>query len=372
MDKLFRDLTTGNLRKRRRGGGGGDGNDFDLSDSDDGGEARRRMKRRQFAKMQRALLADERIGKIAENPRNAAFLKSIEDRNSDDEWDFGENFAADSGGDSESQSQDQGAGHHGEESIPNSQPTTAANTNMGRKRSRMVDHHPSRPAPHARRMENAARPSTLTEVRRSLSTLLDEPNASIASIIPATEIGSDSEGEEGEGDERRSSSTNKENTTTATTTRTVEVVDRIALKRSASSNSSSSNSNHLAFAATGAGGGNGGFKVPALLRKATTNSLISNSSASSSGSGNGGASASQISKSGGGMGMGAGKMTGGEDAVKLKRTAGRGSGINYFARENERRAAVADAERRREKKKWRGVEGQKKAVSGLFGAGRFE
>ena len=35
-------------RKRRRGGGGGDGNDFDLSDSDDGGEARRRMKRRQF------------------------------------------------------------------------------------------------------------------------------------------------------------------------------------------------------------------------------------------------------------------------------------------------------------------------------------
>ncbi|KAJ2972685.1 hypothetical protein NUW58_g9134 [Xylaria curta] len=85
VDKLFRDITTGMLRKRRRGG---DGHDFDLSDSDDGGEARRRMKRRQFAKMQKALFADERIGKIAENPRNAAFLKSIEDIKKDDEWDF--------------------------------------------------------------------------------------------------------------------------------------------------------------------------------------------------------------------------------------------------------------------------------------------
>src|SRR5436190_19002525 len=70
------------LRRKR----GGDWNDLD--DDDDGGEARRRLKRRQFAKMQRALFADERISKVAENPRNQAFLRTIEDRGSDDDMDF--------------------------------------------------------------------------------------------------------------------------------------------------------------------------------------------------------------------------------------------------------------------------------------------
>ncbi|RYO73992.1 hypothetical protein DL766_008400 [Monosporascus sp. MC13-8B] len=343
VDKLFRDITTGMLRKRRRGG---DGNDFDLSDSDDGGEAKRRMKRRQFAKMQKALFADERIGKIAENPRNAAFLRSIEDRNSDDEWDFGENFET-TADDSESQSQPQEGQQQQEEAIPDSQPT-----NMGRKRARMDD-HASRPAPHTRRIGDVPRPSSLTEVKRSLSTLLDEPNGS---VIPATEAGSDSEGE----DDHPPRGVNKENRRSSNFT----VVDRIALKRNSSS--SLSKSSRLAFAAspvTAAAGG-GAFKVPALLRKATTNSLISNSSSSSVGSANTGAtSLATVGK--------AGFSGGGEDA-KLKTTAGRGSGVNYFARENERRAAVAEAEKRREKRKWKSVEGQKKVITGLFGAGKFE
>ncbi|RYP55264.1 hypothetical protein DL768_000019 [Monosporascus sp. mg162] len=344
VDKLFRDITTGMLRKRRRGD---DGNDFDLSDSDDGGEAKRRMKRRQFAKMQKALFADERIGKIAENPRNAAFLKSIEDRNSDDEWDFGENFET-APDDSESQSQPQEGHQQQEEGIPDSQPT-----NMGRKRTRMDD-HASRPAPHTRRIGDVPRPSSLTEVKRSLSTLLDEPNGS---VIPATEAGSDSEGE----DDRPPAGTNKENRRSSNFT----VVDRIALKRNSSSNLS--NSSRLAFAAssTTAAAGGGAFKVPALLRKATTNSLISNSSSSSVGSANTGASSLATPGKAGFSGGG------GEDA-KLKKTAGRGSGVNYFARENERRAAVAEAEKRREKRKWKSVEGQKKVVTGLFGAGKFE
>ncbi|RYP15464.1 hypothetical protein DL765_005671 [Monosporascus sp. GIB2] len=346
VDKLFRDITTGMLRKRRRGG---DGNDFDLSDSDDGGEAKRRMKRRQFAKMQKALFADERIGKIAENPRNAAFLRSIEDRNSDDEWDFSENFET-TADDSESQSQPQeGQQQQQEEAIPDSQPT-----NMGRKRTRMDD-HASRPAPHTRRIGDVPRPSSLTEVKRSLSTLLDEPNGS---VIPATEAGSDSEGE----DDRPPAGVNKENRRSSSFT----VVDRIALKRNSSS--SLSKSSRLAFAAspaTAAAGG-GAFKVPALLRKATTNSLISNSSSSSVGSANTGATSLAAPGKAGFSGGG-----GGEDA-KLKKTAGRGSGVNYFARENERRAAVAEAEKRREKRKWKSVEGQKKVVTGLFGAGKFE
>ncbi|KAI0143853.1 MRC1-like domain-containing protein [Hypoxylon sp. NC0597] len=344
VDKLFRDITTGMLRKRRRGGG----NDLDLSDSDDGGEARRRMKRRQFAKMQKALFADERIGKIAENPRNAAFLKSIEDRNSDDEWDFGDNFAdaAPESADSESQSQGQEAST-AEESIPNSQPT-----NEGRKRAH-ADEHAARPPPNARRTKGGVHPTSLTDVRRELSNLLDEPNGSAASIISATEIGSDSEDEE----RPRTSSSNKENRRPE-----VAVVDRIKLKRDSSSLSTTSNgaagsgsSSRLAFAAPSASGGSGLFKVPALLRRATTNSLISNSS-SSSGSSTPTTSLNKV----------------GEDSKVLKKTAGKRSGINYFARENERRAAVADAEKRREAKKWKGVEGRSKVVGGLFGGGQFE
>ncbi|KAL7623230.1 hypothetical protein AAE478_006911 [Parahypoxylon ruwenzoriense] len=348
VDKLFRDITTGMLRKRRRGG---DNNDFDLSDSDDGGEARRRMKRRQFTKMQKALFADERIGKIAENPRNAAFLKSMEDRNSDDEWDFGENFAeaAPESADSESQSQGQDTPPE-QVAIPDSQPT-----NDQRKRAHADDHAP-RPPPNARRTNGNARPSSLSDVRRSLSSLLDDPNGSAASIIPATEPGSDSEDEERP---RTPASSNKENHRPSNTT----VVDRLSLKRNSSNASDGGSSSRLAFAAPSAAG-SGIFKVPALLRRATTNSLISNSSASTTSSNGNGVTASS----------GTGVLSKGafsEDG-KLKKTAGKRSGINYFARENERRAAVADAEKRREAKKWKGAEGRGKVVGGLFGGGRFE
>ncbi|KAI1140554.1 MRC1-like domain-containing protein [Hypoxylon sp. FL0543] len=345
VDELFRDLTTGKLRKRRRGGGD---HDFDLSDSDDGGEAQRRRKQRQFAKRQKALFADERIGKIAKNPRNAAFLKSIEDRNSDDEWDFADNFAdaAPDSADSESQSQGQDASTV-EESVPNSQPT-----NGTRKRAHS-DEHAARPPPNARRTRGSFRPSSLADVRKELSDLLDEPNGSAASIIPATEI--DSDGEE-ERQTASSPSSNKENRRPE-----VAVVDRIKLKRDSSllsttGNGAAGSSSRLAFAAPSALGASGLPKVPALLRRATTNSLISNSSSSSSGST---LSSTTLSKAA-------------EDSKVLKKPAGKRSGINAFARGNERLAAVADAEKRREAKKWKGVEGRSKVVGGLFGGGQFE
>lgn len=344
------------LRKRRRGG---DGHDFDLSDSDDGGEARRRMKRRQFAKMQKALFADERIGKIAENPRNAAFLKSIEDMNNDDEWNFDDNFAdttSTSGDDSQSQGVSQA-----DQAIPDSQPPTT-----GRKRSRTEDHAP-RPAPNERRAKDSTRPSSLAEVRRSLSTLLDEPNASTGSVIPATEMGSDSEGE---GERPSTSHSNKENRRAG---RHISgaVVDRITLKRSSSSSlstNSTSATTKLAFTAPSTAGS--GFKVPALLRRATTNStkLISNSKPATSTAASSGISQGSAGGSSGSLNKAA---SFGEDG-KLKKNAGKRSGINYFAHENERRAKVADAEKRREAKKWKGAEGRSKVVGGLFGSGSFE
>lgn len=361
VDKLFHDITTGMLRKRRRHGGGDNGA-FDLSDSDDGGEARKRMKRRQFQKMQKALFADERIGKIAENPRNAAFLKSIEDRGSDDELDFDPN-AVDEQDEEDSQNNSQGQREEAqEERIPDSQPATsednqAQNQNLGRKRNRLEPDHTARLPPALRKARDANTtrvPTSITDVKRSLSSLLDDDHA----IIPATDP-LESEGSDDEAAADESNSSNKEN---GRSSRTV-VVDRISLKRSGSSGLSTS---RQAFAAPSNSGGSGVFKVPALLRKATTNNSLISQSSNLSNTGTTTAGGVGSSKIGGGVG-GAGAEDG-----KLKKNAGKRSGINFFARENERREKVRESEMRREKKKWKGVGDRSKAVSGLFGSGSFE
>ncbi|KAI5299663.1 hypothetical protein KEM56_003064 [Ascosphaera pollenicola] len=95
VQKLYHDITTGALRRKR--GHGGE-NDVDLSDSDDERRAAgRKAKRREFAKMRRALLlADNNIGQIAEDPKKKAFLQTLEEHimedsdaglNVDKEWD---------------------------------------------------------------------------------------------------------------------------------------------------------------------------------------------------------------------------------------------------------------------------------------------
>lgn len=78
--KLLKDITTGALRRRRNAD-----DEFDLDDSDDELLARRREKQREFARMRKALLADEKIGEIAENPKKAAFFRAVEDRDDDDD-----------------------------------------------------------------------------------------------------------------------------------------------------------------------------------------------------------------------------------------------------------------------------------------------
>jgi mediator of replication checkpoint protein 1 len=59
VDKLYRDITTGALRRKR-----GAGIDELSDDSDDEAAERRRQKQREFAKMRKALLEDENVGKI--------------------------------------------------------------------------------------------------------------------------------------------------------------------------------------------------------------------------------------------------------------------------------------------------------------------
>lgn len=327
-DKLFHDITRGMLRRKR-------GADYDLSDSDDGGEARRRMKRRQFAKMQKTLLSDERVSKVAENPRNQAFLRTIEDVGSDEEMDFLFEPAPRNNEDSQRSLSSGSAARENDahETVPDSQPSGGAES--------------ANKAPVApRRAKHGRKPANLGEIRETLSNLLEEPSGN--TVISSTDCGS--EGESGSEDGNDSESSNKENANPRRR-RSSAVVDRISLKRQGSSNSSTGG--RMAFAAPSSSG-NGGFKVPALLRKATTNSFMSSGSSHGT-SGNGGGSA-------GGFG----------EEAKIKKNAGKRSGISYLARETDRRAKLDEAEKRREAKKFKAIEGRSRVVGGLFATGKFE
>lgn len=335
VEKLYNDITKGMLRRKR-------GADYSLSDSDDDGEARRRMKRKEFAKMRKALLADERIGKIAENPKRQAFLRAIEDRGSDDEMSFLDD-APEENENTDSQSQSQTATE--EPRVPDSQPEI-----MGppkRKRSAEAAEAENRLPPHLRRTKTSQKPSNLSEIRESLSSLIEEPNAMIAQV----ESGSESEDElEIEGAPK-----DKENRDPFALRRTnVATIDRIALKRASSSSVSASTK--LAFAVSSL---TPGFKVPPLLRRATTNSSIASTTSSSNSSVSGGVSGME-------------RMAGGSGDGAIKRGGGKNSGVHYFAREAERKAAVVKTERRKEQKRSKGAEVRRKVVGGLFGGGKFE
>ncbi|EKD12953.1 uncharacterized protein L3040_005812 [Drepanopeziza brunnea f. sp. 'multigermtubi'] len=338
IEKLYKDITNGMLRRKR-------GADYDLSDSDDGGEAKQRRKRRQFAKMRKALLADERIGKIAENPKRQAFLRAIEDRGSDDELGFLDDFVEqEEETDSQSQSQ--------------SESTPAEAVPMGphkRKHDAKSSELPTRAPPHLRRTKPAKRPSNLSEIRESLSSLIEEPNA----LLAPSDSGSESEGElqfeEGDDDlsgPRKEKKEKGNRDPFALRRSSTAVVDRISLKRQSSS--TVSNSAKLAFSVSST---TQGFKVPALLRRATTNNSMASSSSSS------------VSNN---FTSGTERMAGGMSGEGVRRGGGRNSGVNFAARELERRAAVVKTDKRREERLVGRAEKRRKVVGGLFGGGKFE
>jgi mediator of replication checkpoint protein 1 len=330
VEQLFKDITNGMLRRKR-------GADYDLSDSDDDGETRRKMKRRRFAKMQKALFADERVKKMAENPGNQAFLKTIEDRGSDDEMDFLDT-AEEPAHESQSSQDERGAQQQQHQVIPDSQPRSAlgnaSDTNKAQR--------------NPRRTKYDRKPAHIGEVRQTLSNLLEDERE--GSVIPATEAGSDSEEE---AHPSQAPSDKENHAPPRNPRRTGGIVDRISLKRNSSSTLSSAwGTSRLAF--TAAHASSSSFKVPALLRRATTNSLVSTTSTTSS--------STSSAAAGGGFG----------DEAKIKRAAGKRSGVNAFARESERRAKIQQSERRREERKVKGAERRIGVVGGLFGKGSFE
>ncbi|KAH7062535.1 MRC1-like domain-containing protein [Macrophomina phaseolina] len=341
IDKLYKDITNGNLRRKR--GGGLD----DLDDSDDEAAERRARKQREFARMRKALLEDEKIGKIAENPKKLAFLRAIEDH--DDDEDF--SFLDDNGNEEEQQSQSiadsqEAAKQDAEEVAPTAQPTTTTTTteNPLKRKATGPAHDENRPPARQRRTLPAPdrKPTTLAEIRESVSFLIDEP------LVRETQFSaSEDEGEEDEPPITRTSFAERRNTTK------LAVVDRLTLSRENSA-ASDSTSRPLAFAAGNKPVGSSGFRVPSLLKRATTNlSTTSTTSNTSNGSTGGGAT----------------------DAG-LRRGGSKKSNIHYQAREAERKRVVEAAEMRREEGlRKKVVMGKKRSVLGVLGkagGGGFE
>lgn len=325
IDKLYKDITNGGLRKR--------GNNFELSDSDDDVEQRRRRKQREFAKMRKALLEDENVGKIAQNPKKSAFLRAIEDRDDDPDLDFldAPDFQFEVKGSESTESV----------SVPDSQQAATTTATIAQPNPLKRKHistnsqeKENRPPPHLRRTttnETSRKPVSLTEIRDSVSFLIDEPHA-----IPESQF-SVSESED-EDDGARHAPAHR------------AIIDRLSLSRETSAiNSSAESSGALAFHAPSAVSHQPGFRVPSLIRRATSNLSAKTSTTNST------------TSSG---------TTTPVEGTGVRRGGSGKSNIHYQAREAERRAALEKAEeRRREKVRKRVVKGSSRSVLGVLGVG---
>jgi len=304
VSKLLKDITTGALRRKR-----GVGDELDLSDEEEEAARRREAKRREFARMRRELLKDEAVGKIAEDKKKEAFLKSIEDREAaDGEDDLDLDITETPKGDSQSQQPAQY-----DSADPTITEAHALSTN-GNKRKQPLE--PSAAdvlnrLPPALRHTNTKvvpvnrKPSTIAEIRESVSFLIEEPDSQSATpqygssddedADPEAYVNLDrhlqavdgnEEDEEDLGDfivdDSQDSDVFKKpqlppsRAPFAERRTKANVVDRRSLLRQASSSSSSSSAtSKMAFYTSKAGSSDSlAFKGPSLLRRATTNSSL--------------------------------------------------------------------------------------------------
>ena len=330
--RIYKDINSGGLRRKR-------GAEFDLSDSDDDAEARQRRKRREFAKMRKALLENENVGKIAEDPKKLAFLRAIEDReNDDDDLDFLDLPAEDSfrvepdtqeGPESQSQS-----------ALPGS--------TLGKRKRPLQESVPDkaniRPVAAARRTQTTKKPATLAEIRESVSFLIEEPGSINIAPDPSSSASEDElNPQEPKGNPRRRPNPNPN-----------PIIDRLSLKRAESATVSSTS--RLAFHDPSTNPSIGGFKVPSLLRRATTSNLAVDN--------NHGITTLPTASTERAAG-------GGEKGDFVRRGGTKKSSVNYFAREMEKSRVIEGVERRRKEQREREAKGRKMVLGGL-GVGAFE
>lgn len=234
--------------------------------------------------MRRALLADDKVGELAENPKKAAFFKAIEDRDMDDDFelDFIEEKEGASQGESSQDAVTEEQGDSAQESKKRKRPLepTAEDTT-------------NRPPPHLRRTAASAmskKPATLAEIRETLSFLTETPEYD--------SFHEDASLDEEAGDEDDSNTPGAEETVSEEADAQTKdgfavprhprrtrapIVDRLALLRQASSNSATatapgSGNTKMAFYSGSKSESPVGFRPPQLLRRVTTSSSSSSSS----------------------------------------------------------------------------------------------
>ncbi|KAM5436976.1 hypothetical protein MferCBS31731_005629 [Microsporum ferrugineum] len=288
VNKLMKDITTGALRRKRVGDA------LELSDSDDERISRRRAaKRREFMKMRKALLADEKIGKIAEDPKKKAFMRTIEDMDIDNDSDFLEE-----GEDTENYVASQESNNNSNE---NSQKYGNSGNSEARKRPFGVvsaDSLTGLPTKSRRLAHKASmrKPLTLAEIRESVSFLIDGPNTGSSLEAPLSNniqthdtlaqgdhsggieeadfVDNDGIPQAGDGGQ-----IDIANNDIQPRRQRGKVVDRLALRRQASSNAASSGK--VAFH-SGANSTGPEFKLPPFLQRRSSSGLSITSTKSSS------------------------------------------------------------------------------------------
>jgi mediator of replication checkpoint protein 1 len=263
----------GGLRRRA---GGRDG--FDMSDSEDEEDMRLRKKRAEFQKMNRALLADERIGNIAKDQKKQAFFHTLADFADEGEYEFLE-MPAENGDIEQSQSQEdrqvQGEGME-DVTVPNSQTVDAGNLsgsdNPLKRKSPSKSQKENRPPPNLRRTavsDNLTRkPITLADVQHSVSELLEDSRI----MVP---------------DSQFSESESEDESPAPNAASRKPIVDRLSLSRTSSISeaAAAADGSNLAFHAPSRSSNAPGFRVPSLIRQATSNLSSTSESRRSSGAG---------------------------------------------------------------------------------------
>jgi mediator of replication checkpoint protein 1 len=321
----------GGFRKRR----GGDG--FEMSDEEDEIEQRRRKKQMQFKQQTKALMADERLAQIGHNPKKAAFFQTLADHMEDPDYEFLDAPGMDANQEpSQSQSdENNNESQNNEITVPDSQtidiPAPVPINPLKRKAPDSQDSQKeNRPPPHKRRTaatDNmiARKPMTLADVQHSVSELLEDHRI----IVPNSQL-SDSDSELEIEPPTKFTSRNP-------------IIDRLTLSRqnSALSETTDSANGGMAFHAAANGVHQPGFRIPSLVRRATSNfSTVSTGSS--------------------------GASTPSETSVRRGGT-GR-SNIHAQAREAERRAAVEKVELKRKetlKKKVAAKRGKRSVLGSL-------
>jgi mediator of replication checkpoint protein 1 len=229
--------------------------------------------------MRKALLADEKVGQIAENPKKAAFFKAIEDRDSDD--DVGLDFLD---GEPAQDAQEPSSQEGQSETQPKETPPDSETNKRKRPLEPSAEDITNRPPPHLRRKPASAmskKPANLAEIRETVSFLTETPEYDSFHEAASVDEGADDRVPEEEQPSEHAEEDSEFSRPTHPRRTRGPVIDRLALLRQASSNSANSGSANTRLAFHAGSSSDVGFR-PSFARRTTGSSSSSGTTLSTS------------------------------------------------------------------------------------------